>query len=151
MHFISEAYSAIWCLVKSLNVTKTIIIFLAHFRFLKKLQIFVMLLGIMHAAPPLPKCPLNSSYQQQKHRPKISVTYFTKWFQSIFTVDGWRTYHFNLLLLAPAYIPTKSCKRASFWSLKPARARNHMPEPDSSPIFIFEARFRPDNQIYRWS
>jgi len=26
-----------------------------------------MLLGIMHAAPPLPKSPLISSYQQQKH------------------------------------------------------------------------------------
>jgi len=26
-----------------------------------------MLLGIMHAAPHLPKSPLISSYQQQKH------------------------------------------------------------------------------------
>jgi len=26
-----------------------------------------MQLGIMHAAPPLPKSPLISSYQQQKH------------------------------------------------------------------------------------
>jgi len=42
-----------------------IIIFLAHFRFLKKLQIFLMLMGIMHAAAP--KSPLTSSYQQQKH------------------------------------------------------------------------------------
>jgi len=41
------------------------------------------------------------------------------------------------------------CKQASFWSLKPARARNHMPERDSRPTFIFEARFRPDSQIYR--
>jgi len=64
-------------LFKSLNVTKTIIIFLARFRFLKKLQIFLMLLGIMHADPPLPKSPLISSYQQQKHWLKISVTYFT--------------------------------------------------------------------------
>jgi len=45
------------------NVTKTINIFLAHFRFSKKLQIFLMLLGIMHAAPPLTKSPLISSYQ----------------------------------------------------------------------------------------
>jgi len=34
---------------------------------LKKLQIFLMLLGIMHAPPYLPKSPLMSSYQQQKH------------------------------------------------------------------------------------
>ena len=54
-------------LFKSPNVTKTINIFLAHFRFLKKLQIFLMLLGIMHAPPPLPKSPLISSYQQQTH------------------------------------------------------------------------------------
>jgi len=26
-----------------------------------------MLVGIMHAAPPLPKSPLISSYQHQKH------------------------------------------------------------------------------------
>jgi len=54
-------------LFKSPNVTKTINIFLAHFRFLKKLQIYLMLLGIMHAAPPLPKSLLISSYQHQKH------------------------------------------------------------------------------------
>jgi len=39
-------------LFKSLNVTKTTNILLAHFGFLKKLQIFLMLLGIMHAAHP---------------------------------------------------------------------------------------------------
>jgi len=49
-----------------LNVTK-INIFLAHFHLLTKLQIFLMLLGIMHAAPPLPKSPLISAYQQQNH------------------------------------------------------------------------------------
>jgi len=49
-----------------LNVTKTINIFLEHFHFLKKLQIFLMLLGITHAAPHLPKYPLISSYKQQK-------------------------------------------------------------------------------------
>ena len=53
-------------LLKSLKVTKTINTFLAHFRFLKKLQIFLMLLSIMHAAPPLPKSPLLSSYQQSR-------------------------------------------------------------------------------------
>jgi len=35
-------------------VTKTKNIFLAHFRFLKKLQIFLLQLGIMHADQPLP-------------------------------------------------------------------------------------------------
>ena len=88
-------------LYKALNVTKTINISLAHFHFLKKLQTFLMLLGIMHAAPPLPKSPLISFYQQQKNSPKI----FTNWFQSIFTAGGWRMYPFNLPLLAPAYIP----------------------------------------------
>jgi len=54
-------------LFKLLYVAKTINDFLAHFRFLKKLQMFLMLLGIMHAAPTAPKSPLISSYQQQKH------------------------------------------------------------------------------------
>jgi len=62
--------------------------FLAHFRFFKKLQNFLMLLGIMHAASPLPKASLISSYKQQKVWPKISVANFTKLFQSIFTVGG---------------------------------------------------------------
>ena len=66
--------------------------------------------------------------------PKISVTYFTKWFQSIFTVGGWKTYPFNLPLLAPAYVPTQSCKRASFWSLNLAWGRNHKPKAGSSQI-----------------
>ena len=54
-------------LFKTLNVTKTINICLAHFRFLKKLHIFLMLLVIMDAVPPLPKSPLISFYKQQKH------------------------------------------------------------------------------------
>ena len=45
-------------LFKSLNVTKTVNISLAHLRFFKKLQMFLMLLGFIHAAPPLPKSPL---------------------------------------------------------------------------------------------
>jgi len=64
------------------------IIFLARFRFLKKLQVFLMLLGIMHAAPPLPKSPLISSYQQQKHWLKISVTYFTNDFNLFLLLMG---------------------------------------------------------------
>jgi len=37
--------------------------------------------------------------------------------------------------------------------LKPehGRARNYKPEPGPSPTFIFEARFRPENQIYLMS
>jgi len=34
---------------------------------------------------------------------------------------------FQPRLVAPAYIPTQSCKRASFWSLNPAQTRL---EPD---------------------
>jgi len=65
-------------LFKPRNLTKTINIFLAHFRFSKKLQIFLMLLGIMHAAPPLPKSPLISSYSIKNISPKIIAAYFTK-------------------------------------------------------------------------
>ena len=148
MHFKrSVGYSAIWCFVQVANVTKTINIFLAHFRFLKKLQIFLMLLGIMHAPHPcqnLQWYPLTSS---KNIWPKITVAYFKKWFQPVFTVGGWRMYRpFNFRLLAPAYKPTQSCKRISFWSLNPDRARNHKPKPGSSPTFIFEARFRPESQ-----
>jgi len=50
-------------LFKLLNVTRTINIFPAHLLFLKKLQIFLMLLGIIHAALPLRKSPFVSSYQ----------------------------------------------------------------------------------------
>ena len=124
-------------------------IFFLHFSVFWKSYKSEMLLGIMHAAPPLPKSPLISSYQQQSIWPKISVAYFTKWFQSVFTVGGSRMYPFNLPLLAPAYIPTQSCKRASFWS--PNQARSHKPQPGSRPTFIFEARLRPESQIYRGS
>jgi len=101
-----------------------------------------------HSYQNLHRYPLTSS---KNISPKISAAYFTKWFQSIFTVCGWRRYPFNLPLLAPACIPTQSCKKASFWSLNPARARNRKPEPGSSPTFIFEARFMPESRIYRGS
>ena len=88
--------------------------------------------------------PLTSS---KNIWPKISVAYFTKWCQLFCTLGGWRMYRpFNFRLLAPAYKPTQSCKRASFWSLNPARARNRKPKPSSSPTFILEARFRPESQ-----
>jgi len=112
-------------LFKLLNVKKTINIFLAHFRFSKKLQIFLMLLYWVSCMQPHPYqnlhwYPLSSS---KSIWPKISVAYFTKWFQSIFTVGWWRMCPFSLSLLPTAYIPTQSCKRASFWSLNPARTR----------------------------
>ena len=138
---------------KSLHFTKTTNIYLPHFCFLRKLQIFSMLLGVMHAAPPLPYQNLHwySLTSSKNSWPKISVAYFTKWFQSNFTAGGFRVYPFNLPLLAPAYIPTQSCKRASFWSLNPVRGGNYKPEPGSSPTFIFEARFTPKSQINRGS
>jgi len=42
----------------------------------------------------------------------------------------------------------QSCKRVSFWSPNPVRSRNHKPEPSLRLAFIFEARFRPESQIY---
>ena len=119
-------------------------IFLVHFRFLEKLQIFLLLLGIMHAAPPTKISTDILLTAAKTFGLKISVAFFTKLFQFIFTVGGWRMYPFNLPLLAPAYIPRQSCTRASFWSLNPARARNHSPNPA-------RARFRPESQIYRAS
>ena len=54
-------------LFKSPNVTKTINIFLAHFRFFKKAPNIFNATG-HHACTPTPtKSPLISSYQQQKH------------------------------------------------------------------------------------
>ena len=88
---------------KLLNVTKTINIFLIHFRSAANL----LQLAIVHAALPLPKFPLISSHQEQKVWPRIIVANFTKWFQSIFTA-GWRMYNFNLPSSAPAYTYTAS-------------------------------------------
>jgi len=138
-------------LFKSLSVKKTTNIFLAHLDFLKKLQIFLMLLGIIHAAHPYQNLHWYPLISNKNIWPKISVAYFTKWFQSIFSAGGWRMCPFNLFLLLPAYIPTQSCKRVSFWSLNPARAQNHKPEPGSSSTFIFEAQFKLESQIYRGS
>jgi len=90
--------------------------------------------------------PLTSS---KNIWPKISVAYFTKWFQSIFTVGGWRMYPFNISLSAPAYILTQSCKRDSFWTLNPARAPNHKSEPGSSPTFILKPDLGPKPNLQR--
>jgi len=147
MRFISVVTARFDVLFKSLNITKTINIFLAHFRFLKKLQIFLMQLGIMHAAPPPPKSywyPLTSS----KHIwPKISVAYFTKWFQSVFTVGGWRMY-LSISACWPLHTyPQRVVKGPHF----EAWTRSCKPEPGSGPRFIFEARFRPESQLNRGS
>ena len=93
--------------------------------------------------------PLTSS---KSIWPEISVAYFTKWFQYIFTVGGWRMYPFNLPLLPPAYIHTQSCKRASFWSLNPARTRLKSdiyfwsPSKAQNPYLPRELRY-----VQRWS
>ena len=153
MHFKrSVGYSAIWCFVQVAWCYKDDKYFFAHFRFFWKAPNLFNATGHHACTPPLPKSPLISSHQQQNIWPKISVAYFTNWFQPIFTVAGWRMYRpFNFRLLAPAYKPTQSCERASFWILNPARARNHKPKPGSSPTFIFEARFRLESQIYQGS
>jgi len=46
-----------------------------------------------------------------------------------FTVGGWRMYPFNLPLLATAYTPTQSYKRASLLSLSPPQAEITNPNP----------------------
>jgi len=53
-------------LFKSLNVTKTINIFLAHFRFLKTLQIFLMQLGISACSPTPTKISIDILLSAEK-------------------------------------------------------------------------------------
>ena len=83
--------------------------------------------------------------------PKISVAYFTKWFQPIFTVGGWRRYRLSISVCWP--LPTKPHRvgKGVIFKPEPGRARNHKPKPGSSPTFIFEARVRPESQIYQGS
>ena len=91
-------------LFKLLNVTKTLKIFVAYFRFFEKAtNLFIATED--HTYSPTPTkisidilLPLATNIWL-----KISVVYFTKWFQSIFIVGGWRVYPFNLPLSAPAY------------------------------------------------
>ena len=135
--WVTARYDALF---KSPNVTKTINIFLAHFRFFEKAPNIFNATG-HHACTHTPtEISIDILLSAAKtFGPKISVAYVSKWFQPTFTVGGWRMHRpFNLRLLAPAYKPTESCKRASFWSLNPARARNHKAKPGSSPTFIFE-------------
>ena len=83
--------------------------FLAHFCSLK-----MLILDNMHAAPPLAKSALISSYSSKKCLAKISVAYFKKWFrlQIIFTADGWKMYLFNILLSIPSccWVPFRLSK-----------------------------------------
>jgi len=65
-----------------------------------------------------------------------------------FDIYGCKIQNLNIGSVPTAY-PAQNCKWASLWSPNPARARNHTPEPGPSPTFIFEARFRPENQTYR--
>jgi len=91
-------------LFKLLNVTKTLKIFVAHFRFFEKATNLFIATG-HHACSPSPiKISIDILLPAAKKGwLKISVAYFTKWFQSIFIVGGWRMYPFNLPLSAPAY------------------------------------------------
>ena len=95
-----------------------------------------------HPYQNLHQYPLTSS---KNIWPKISVAYFTKWFQSIFTVGGWRMYPFNFPLLALYTYPQRVAKGPYFeaWTRS---------EPEvTSSTFIFEARFRHESQINRGS
>jgi len=93
----------------------------------------------MHAALPLPKSPLISSYQQQKHLALISVIsiYFYCWWME------------DVSFQTPLAIPCKhshtKLQKNLILKPEPAWARNHKHEPGSSPKFIFESRFRPEN------
>ena len=58
--------------------------------------------------------------------PKISLAYFKNDFNLFLLLVGGGCILYNLPLLVPAYIPKQSCKRASFWSLNPARARTRL-------------------------
>ena len=82
--------------------------------------------------------PLTSS---KNIWPKISVAYFTKWYQPIFTVGGWRMYRpFNFRLLPLHTNPHRVVKGPHFeaWtrpepeitSLNPARVRHLFLKPD---------------------
>jgi len=68
----------------------------------------------MHAAPPLAKSPLISSYRSKKFLAKISVGYFTKWF-TIYFYCWWAMYPFNLPLSGPCMVlGTLSIVQTSF-------------------------------------
>ena len=139
MHFIRSVVTARFdVLFKSLTVIKKIYIFLHIFVF-EKLQIFLMLLVIMHAAPPLQNLHWYLLTSSKNIWPKISVTYFTKWFQSIITVG-----RFSISPCWPLLTyPHKVAKGPHFeaWTRpepevtrpNPARARHLFLKPDLGP------------------
>ena len=154
-HFSFHAFS-VWVaarfdvLFKLISVTKTIF-FLHVSVFWKSYKSFWCYWALCMQHHPYQNLHWYSLTSSKNIWPKISVAYFAKWFQSIFTVGGWRMYPFTLPLLAPAYIPTQSCERASFWHLNPVQARSCKSKPGSGPTFISEARFRAESQINRGS
>jgi len=78
-----------------------------------KNAINLYLLGIMHAAPPLDKFPLISSYSSKNYLSKISVG-----LQFVFTADGWMMHPFNLPLSpARCWVPFRLSKHRLFSSL----------------------------------
>ena len=130
-----------YVLFKSLNVTKTINFFPCTFPFFENTTNGFSATG-HHACRPTPtEISTDILLPAGKTFGLICVIsiYFYCWLVEDVS--------FQTPLLPPAYIPTQSCKRTSFVSLNPARARNHKPEPGSSPTFIFEARFRPESQF----
>jgi len=82
--------------------------FLAHFRSLKKLQIFFKLLGIMHATHPYLNFHWHPLTSRKKVWPKITWSTSQNDFQSILLLVGGarKSYPFHLPLSASAYIPT---------------------------------------------
>ena len=119
-------------LFKSLDVKKTTNIFSCTFPFFEKATNLFNATG-HHACSPTPtkisidilsSIEVKTSNRAVTHTskvsnnkniwPKISVAYFTKLFQFIFSAGGWRMYPFNPSLLLAAYKPSQSCKRASF-------------------------------------
>ena len=91
MHFIwSVGYSAIWCLVQAAgykNDKYVSCIFPFFWKSYKAFQCDWASCMQPHPYKNLHWYPLTSS---KNIWPKISVAYFAKWFQSIFTVSGWR-------------------------------------------------------------
>jgi len=87
-----------------LKVKKAINIFLAHFRFLKKLQNLLMLLGIIRSSSPN-KISIDVLLPAAKFGLKLAQLASQNLFQSVFIAGGRRMHRFNLPFSAPA-IPT---------------------------------------------
>jgi len=114
MHVIrSVGYSAIWYLVQVALRYKDNKYFSCTFPFFEKAKNLFNASG-HHAYSPIPtKISIDILLPATKHLAQNYRSLLHKMI-SIFTVGGWRMCPFNLPLLAPAYIPTQSCKRYSF-------------------------------------